>query len=370
MEDLVTYSRLFNGVYNDKRVFLTGNTGFKGSWLEFWLKKMGAVVYGYSLNPDTNPNHFNLLNVSSETEFADINHYVTLKKAIDRFRPDIVFHLAAQSLVSYSYKQPLLTILTNVTGTANLLEACRYCSSVKAIVVITSDKCYAVAAKKSGYEEQDQLGGNDPYSASKACAEIVANSYKNSFFNSTTNQRTVLMATARAGNVIGGGDWADDRLIPDIVKAAYENKELIIRNPDAVRPWQHVLEPLSGYLLLGQKLIEEKSDFAEPWNFGPASKEDFSVDEILNKCSEKFKSLKYSFSQSKKFNETKVLNINSSKAFKNLQWGTIWNFSKTLEKTLDWYHDYYENGIVNTGKDLNEYILNAKELKTCWTDGI
>jgi len=252
--------KLFNGIYRNKTVLITGHTGFKGSWLSLWLKKLGAYVIGYSLKEYPNTKHFFELKLDVENIFADVRDRDTLKKAIITYKPDIIFHLAAQSLVRESYRDPIATYETNVIGTLNLLEAVRNCEAVKAIVNVTTDKVYENKKQDSGYKETDNLGGFDPYSSSKACSEILTSSYRDSFFNN--NKHKILIASARAGNVIGGGDWANDRLIPDITRAVIKKEKVKIRNPASVRPWQHVLEPLSGYLLLGQKLLEGKKTFA------------------------------------------------------------------------------------------------------------
>ena len=262
MENMVGMEKLFGGIYKKRRGLITGNTGFKGSWLGLWLYELGAIVHGLSLEPKTNPNHYTLANYKIETDLIDITDFEKVKKSVDTFYPEIIFHLAAQPLVEYSYNNPLETFNTNIIGTANLLEASKNNNSLKAIVIVTSDKCYENREWIWSYREFDPLGGYDPYSASKACSEIIISSYRNSFFNIDEYHKShnILIASARAGNVIGGGDWSEDRLIPDIVRAASCNKTVIIRSPNALRPWQHVLEPLSGYLLIGQKLLEEKKN--------------------------------------------------------------------------------------------------------------
>ena len=265
MESMVAKSDFWPG----KKVLITGHTGFKGSWLCLWLNKMGANVSGLSLNdPVSNPNMFSVLNIekSVKDERGDISNYETCIRIVTKHEPEIVFHLAAQPLVKLSYSDPLKTYNTNILGTANILEAIRNCESVKTIVAITTDKCYENIEKEYAYVETDALGGFDPYSSSKACAEHIASAYYRSFFR----KKGVGLATARAGNVIGGGDWALDRLIPDMIKSWSKNEKLFIRYPLATRPWQHVLEPLSGYLMLAEALWEEQEKFSGPWNFGPA----------------------------------------------------------------------------------------------------
>ncbi|MDH5655975.1 MAG: CDP-glucose 4,6-dehydratase, partial [Spirochaetia bacterium] len=281
--------KLFANIYKNKSVFVTGHTGFKGSWLTLWLENLSAKVSGFSLDPEADPNHWNLISSRAVDVRGDINHFENLKAAITEAKPEIVFHLAAQPLVRRSYREPLNTWQTNVAGTANLLEACRSVKSVKAVVVITTDKCYENKEWEWGYRENDRLGGHDPYSASKAACELVVDSYRKSFFN----EKGVLIASARAGNVIGGGDWSEDRLLPDLVRAISEKKILEIRSPGATRPWQHVLDPLAGYLLLGQKLLEGGGEFAEAWNFGPTHEGNRTVKELLEEIKKSFPDVKW-----------------------------------------------------------------------------
>ena len=271
---------MFGGVYRNKRVLVTGHTGFKGSWLCKWLNHLGAEVFGYSLNPSTEPNHFDLSNPKVNSHINNIQDLNSVKDFIAKSEPEIIFHLAAQPLVIKSYKEPLETFSTNIIGTANILEAARYVDTVKAVIIITTDKCYKNKECIYGYRETDELGGYDPYSASKACTELVTESYKNSFFNEDNSG--LLIASARAGNVLGGGDWTSNRIFKDIAIAASEKEKLILRNPESIRPWQHVLEPLSGYLLLGQLLFQNRKEFAEPWNFGPSYNSNITVRELVN----------------------------------------------------------------------------------------
>jgi len=257
--------------WKGKKVYLTGHTGFKGSWLSLWLQSMGAVVKGYSLEPNTKPNLFTEANVEENmnSEFGDIRDLNQISKSMLDFNPDILIHMAAQPLVRLSYQEPVDTYTTNVIGTVNVLEAARGCPNLKAIVSVTTDKCYENNEWDWGYRENEPMGGHDPYSSSKGCAELVTSAYRRSFFNA---ENSASLASARAGNVIGGGDWADDRLIPDILKAFEKSKPVVIRNPISTRPWQHVLEPLSGYLVLAQELFENGKEYAEGWNFGPKMK--------------------------------------------------------------------------------------------------
>lgn len=368
MENLVEMQKFFGGIYKDKRVLVTGNTGFKGSWLSFWLTEMGAIVRGLSLEAKTNPNHFNLLKNYYDTDFTDITNIDKVKECLENFQPEIIFHLAAQSLVRYSYKYPLETLNTNIIGTANILEASKECESIRAIVIITSDKCYDNKEWIWSYREFDPLGGFDPYSASKACSEIITSSFRNSFFNIKQYKEThnVLIATARAGNVIGGGDWAEDRLIPDIIRALINKKKVTIRNPDSIRPWQHVLEPLCGYLLIGQGLLEEKKEYAEPWNLGPDSNFNLSVKEILLQAKKYWDKIEFNVVPSTDIHEANLLRLDCIKANIKLGWKSIWDSNETIEKTINWYRQYYENGSVVSKNDLCDYIKKAIMLKEKW----
>lgn len=345
--------------YKGKKVFLTGHTGFKGSWMTYWLQVLGAEVVGYSLPPNTNPNHFELLKLDLVSYFNDIYDLNELKKAINESKPDIVFHLAAQPLVRYSYNHPIETYKTNIIGTANIMEAARNCETVKAIIVITTDKCYENIEQKKGYVETDKMGGYDPYSSSKGCAELVVNSYRNSFFNLSDFQikHQTLIATARAGNVIGGGDWSFDRLIPDLMKGAALNKKTNIRYPKSTRPWQHVLEPISGYLMLGEKLLNSNTDFANAWNFGPEENQVLTVEEVLKLSKSVWSKIDFEFeSEIKHPHEAGLLSLNIDKAKNKLGWMPKWNNIKSITKTIEWYKEFYESRAINTDSDLNKYI--------------
>lgn len=363
MENLVN-KNLFAGVYNKLRVLVTGHTGFKGSWLAYWLSKLDAEVYGFSLQPPTIPNHFELLNTSLHSIIGDIRDYENLSRVINEIQPDIVFHLAAQALVRKSYNNPIETYSTNVLGTLNLFEACRFCDSVRAIINITSDKCYENKEWIWGYRENDPMGGHDPYSSSKGCSEILTASYRKSYF-STNN---TLLASARAGNVIGGGDWADDRLIPDIVKAANNKKKVFIRSPYATRPWQHILEPLSGYLTLGWHLLKGKKEFAEGWNFSPNNESNISVKKAVTISKNYWDKISFKINSGlANLHEANLLMLDCSKAYKLLKWKPVWNLDKTFEKTINWYKSYYEEQAINTEKDLKEYVNNAINQNVIWT---
>lgn len=368
METMVD-TGLFNNAYRDKKVLLTGHTGFKGSWLAYWLHELGADVTGLSLDIPTSPNHFDLLQPSISSLTGDIRDFEIVEEVFKKSQPDIVFHLAAQSLVRNSYQYPLKTFDTNIMGTAHMFEAARICKSVKAILNITSDKCYENLETDVAYKETDRMGGYDPYSASKGCAELIVNSYRNSFFNDNDYKSThhILLASARAGNVIGGGDWADDRLIPDIVKASEKDEPVKIRSPKSTRPWQHVLEPLSGYLLLGSKLLQEEKEIADGWNFGPKNNEALTVEEVLNKMKVVWGNLKYEInSDPHQLHEASLLRLDCSKANKQLNWFPVWDMNTAIEKTANWYKAFYDNGYLRTKEDLHSYIEDARSQQIEW----
>jgi CDP-glucose 4,6-dehydratase len=359
-------SNLFGGIYEGRKCLVTGDSGFKGSWLVAWLTQMGAEVKGYALAPNTPTNHKTLLQTEYKSREANILDYHELKLVFKEFQPEIVFHLAAQSLVKYSYKNPIETYQTNVIGTLNVYEVSRETKSVKAIVNVTSDKCYENKEWIWGYRENDPMGGYDPYSSSKGCAELLTQSYRKSFFDGNSSQ--ILLASARAGNVIGGGDWSQDRLIPDLIKAAAIEGETEIRNPLATRPWQHVLDPLSGYLMLGWKLLKGEKEFAEGWNFGPDLSSNLSVQEITDEASSFWSKIKYVISTDKNnHHEANLLMLDCSKANKLLKWTPVWDRSETIGKTIEWYKDFYDKGIVNTKEDIVQYVQDAVTKKKVWT---
>lgn len=362
-------ANMSGNVYKGKKVFVTGNTGFKGSWLILWLLKLGASVCGYSLNLPTDPNHHEILNLDFETIFGDVRDLKKLQNAIKSFQPDIVFHLAAQALVRKSYQSPVETFETNVIGTANVFEACRKTGHVRAIVNITSDKCYENQEWIWGYRENDIVGGHDPYSASKGCAELVTASYRKSFFPLEEYQKShqILLASARAGNVIGGGDWGEDRLVPDIMRATSQNERVQIRNPQATRPWQHVLEPLSGYLLLGQQLLEGKRGFSGAWNFGPSDEGHRNVLAIVRELQQYWSKIDYQIeTNGNNPHEANLLKLDCSKAYAKLKWKSMWDSSTTFAKTAQWYKGYYESGYVRSEEQLTEYINDAKQKQIPW----
>ncbi|MBU0631303.1 CDP-glucose 4,6-dehydratase [bacterium] len=361
--------KLFGGIYKDKSVLVTGHTGFKGSWLVYWLREMGAKVVGYSLEAPTQPNHISLLNLDIVSIVGDIRDLDQLNRAFETYKPDIVFHLAAQPLVRLSYENPIETYETNVMGTLKVFEACRK-YDVKAIVNITSDKAYENKEWIWGYRENDPMGGYDPYSSSKGCADLLANSYRNSYFNVQEYKKThdTLLASCRAGNVIGGGDWAKDRLITDIMLSVSQGKKVSIRNPHATRPWQHVLEPLSGYLHVGQKLLEEKKEFGEAWNFGPSDEGSITVEEVIHNVKKHWEKIDYEINQDpSQPHEANLLKLDCSKAHILLKWKDVWDSDTTFEKTVKWYKSFYEEDTkILTEDDLKSYVADAKTKQIEW----
>ena len=369
MENMERLESLFGGVYKGRKVLVTGHTGFKGSWLALWLQTMGADVYGYALEPNTLPNHYDLLNLDMDDLKADLRDLDSLKSYVEKVQPEIVFHLAAQAIVRASYDDPIETISTNVMGTLNVYEACRSSNTVKTIINVTSDKCYENKDWIWGYRENDRMGGYDPYSASKGMSELLTASYRNSYFNLNEygKTHTILLGSVRAGNVIGGGDWAQDRLIPDMMKAASTNSTVVIRNPLATRPWQHVLEPLSGYLMLGWRLLEGKNEYAEGWNFGPEISSNLSVGEITALSKNVWDAIDVSYNENKsEHHEANLLMLDCSKANKILKWKPVWGIDTTIEKTIAWYMDHYNKNEINTVADIKSFVESAKELNTPW----
>jgi len=321
--------------WQGKRVFLTGHTGFKGSWLSLWLVSLGVTVKGYALNPPTSPSLFNeaKIDLIIDSQIGDIRDQDTLHESMTAFNPDILIHMAAQPLVRYSYAEPIETYEVNVIGTAKVLETARNCPNLKAIVNITTDKCYENDERSEGYREDDPMGGYDPYSSSKGCAELVASSYRQSFLQ----DQDIGLASVRAGNVIGGGDWADDRLIPDILRSFEKKEPVVVRNPKATRPWQHVLEPLSGYLILAQRLYKDQKEYAEGWNFGPNDDDVKPVDWILDKMISKWPYSSWELDSNLSPHEANFLKLDISKAKNKLDWSPVWGLSHTLDKIIAWH---------------------------------
>ena len=330
-----------NSFWKNKKVFLTGHTGFKGSWMSLWLQSLGSNVCGYAFEPPTKPSLFNEANVGQgmSSVIGDIRDYQKLFKSLKVFQPDIVIHMAAQPLVRLSYDEPVDTYSTNVMGTVNLLDCVRKLDSVKAVVNVTSDKCYQNREWYWGYREDEPKGGYDPYSNSKACAELVTEAFRNSFFNiDQYSEHQCGLASARAGNVIGGGDWAKDRLIPDILTAFEQAQKVEIRNPDSIRPWQHVLEPLSGYLLLAQKLFVDGASYSDGWNFGPSEDDVKTVEWIVRHMSDAWGGGDNWFtSDSSHPHEATYLKLDCSKAKTELGWHPRWTLEKTLESIILWH---------------------------------
>ena len=328
--------------WKDKKVFLTGHTGFKGGWLSLWLTSMGAKVTGYALAPNTRPNLFDVLGVDSVIErshIADIRDLATLQKTMSEAKPDVVIHMAAQPLVRYSYVNPVETYATNVMGTVHVLEGTRAIDSVRATVVVTTDKCYENKEWVWGYRENEPMGGFDPYSNSKGCAELVTSAYRQSYFSGSNSINNV--ASARAGNVIGGGDWSENRLIPDAIKAFEANMPLMIRNPLATRPWQHVLEPLSGYLILAQALYERGSVFACGWNFGPRDEDNRSVQEVVDLLISGWgKRAHWEKEGAEQPHEANLLKLDCSKARTKLGWTPKWKLETAIQKIVEWQKAY------------------------------
>ena len=348
--------------WKGKRVYLTGHTGFKGGWLSLWLTEMGAVVKGYALSPPSTTNLFEVAKVSEkiESEIGDIRDLEKLKTSMVSFNPDVLIHMAAQPLVRLSYQEPIETFDTNVMGTAKVLEAARSCSNLKAIVSVTTDKCYENKEWVWGYREDEPMGGHDPYSSSKGCAELVTSAYRRSFLN----EQGIGLASARAGNVIGGGDWAEDRLIPDILRAFEQNKPVVIRNPASTRPWQHVMEPLSGYLVLAEALYKNPSQHAEAWNFGPSDEDAKPVSWILNSMTQKWGGASWQLDTQSNPHEAGYLKLDISKAKARLNWQPTWDLETTLQTIISWHKHWLNNSNMQdiTILEINRFMGEQNDI--------
>lgn len=350
---------VMNEFWSGRSVFLTGHTGFKGSWLGLWLQRLGAKVHGYALAPCTQPSLFELGRVAEGmcSTIGDVRDRDALRRAVRSAAPEVVFHLAAQPIVRESYEDPIGTYSTNVMGTAHLLDEVRQIPSVRSVVVVTSDKCYENRELDRGYAEDDAVGGFDPYSSSKGCAELVTASFRNSFFRPTDNARhRVGIASARAGNVVGGGDWSRDRLIPDILRAIDAGLPVRIRNPHATRPWQHVLEPLGGYLLLAQRLLERGADFAEAWNFGPDAGDARPVRWIVERMTEQWGfGASWTLDGGEHPHEARFLKLDIAKATNRLGWRPRWGLDECLRRIVDWHRAFRD------GTDMRTFTLRQIE---------
>lgn len=327
--------------FKGKKILITGHTGFKGSWMSLVLYHFGSKVYGYSLKPPTAPNNYSILKIKNsikESKIGDIRDFNKLNRYINKVKPEIIFHMAAQSLVKKSYTKAIDTLNTNIIGTSNILEISKNLSSLRSLVIITSDKCYKNLEKKTGYREEDILGGSDPYSASKACAENIIYSYEKSFFK---NKNKVGLASVRAGNVIGGGDWSEDRVIPDTIRSIAKKKRIILRSPNSVRPWQHVLDPINGYLILAKQLYLNPKHYSGPWNFGPHLIKKYNVKKLVQKLLNFMNVNKKIFiKKNLKLKETNLLILNCNKSIKKLNWKINWDVQKSILMTAKWYSCY------------------------------
>lgn len=366
---------MFAAAYAGKRVLVTGHTGFKGSWLSIWLKELGAEVMGYSLTPPSEPNNFTICKLDTRLQHivGDVRDFEHLRCAISDFQPEIVFHLAAQALVRYSYDVPKTTLETNIMGTINILESIRTTQSVKAFVLVTSDKCYENREQVWGYKENDPMGGDDPYSASKGAVEIVFRSYLRSYFEKNPELGA---ASVRAGNVIGGGDWGRDRIVPDSVVALSRQEPILVRNPRAIRPWQHVLEPLSGYLWLGARLLEDPKKYSGGWNFGPADSSAKVVGELAAAIVREWKSGEWrdmSDHNQAAPHEAAWLRLSCDKVHVMLPWSATLSFDENIRMTVKWYRHYYENPESNLYQycvhQIREYGTLASQRGQLWTNG-
>lgn len=366
-------AKLFNKIFNGRTVFVTGHTGFIGSWLTLWLKSLGANVVGFSLQPPTVPSLFEILQLEKQINHieGDVYNITHLSESIEKFKPEIIFHLAAQSIVLQSYKNPLDTYKTNIMGTINLLDTIRNSQNVKACVMFTSDKCYDNKELIDyAYKETDPMGGFDPYSSSKGASELIISSYRNSFFNDEKNTtKQVGIASIRAGNVIGGGDWAENRIIPDCIRSIISKKKIHLRNPNAYRPWQYVLEPISGMLYLSCKMLKNQKKFSEAWNFGPAES-NTTVKDLVSKIIEKWHDGNYDEEkQENSLYESSFLKLNCEKAHKLLNWFPTYSLEETTTETISWYKSFYDKGtdmMKFSVKQIENYVKKATKKEIEW----
>lgn len=366
--------QLFDGYYSGRRVFVTGHTGFKGSWLTQWLLLLGAEVTGYSIGVPTQPSLYESLGLSKRIQDVrgDVRRFQDVQKAMDQAAPEVVVHMAAQALVLPSYVDPLTTFETNVMGTVNVLEAVRHCPSVRSVVVVTTDKCYANNEWQYGYREPDALGGHDPYSASKAAAEMVVASYRSSFFGAerTSGNRTGV-ASVRSGNVIGGGDWAVDRLVPDCIRALVEEKPIAVRNPGSVRPWQHVLEPLSGYLWLGTLLARDPATYGGAWNFGPDPESAVSVEQLVSiVCQAWGSGVGFeTATPAQALSEAGILRLDCTKARSQLGWRPVYDVEEAIRQTVAWYRSVMDDAgqaVSLAERNIGDYVQSARARRISW----
>lgn len=357
----MTLHKTLSSTYKNKKIFITGHNGFIGTWLTLWLQKLDANIVGYSLKPNTKPSFYEYIDLNKNVEnvFGDIRNKNTLFKNIKKYNPDFIIHLAAEPLVKKSYENPIKTLHTNILGTANLLDAVRKCTNVKACIIMTSDKCYHNPEDGKLRKETDPMGGDDPYSASKGSCELVVKSFQKSFFQ----KKNIGLASIRAGNVLGGGDWSEDRIIPDCIKAITKNKKIIVRHPFYIRPWQFVLEPILGILLLGSKLYKDPEKFSGGWNFGPKKMEKIDVAQVVNSVIKRWDNkLGVQFlKQSRNFKESKSLLLNSKKAQKILDWETTYTFNETIDETISWYKQFYENPNKINNFSVNQILNYSKK---------
>lgn len=366
---------LFDGIFEGKTVLVTGHTGFKGSWLSLWLVSLGANVVGYSLPPHTKPSLFEATKLEEHINhiIGDVRNAVHLEKVIQKSKPEMIFHLAAQPLVRFSYKEPRTTFETNVMGTVNILEAVRHIESVRACIIVTSDKCYDNREWVYAYRENDSLGGYDPYSSSKACTELVVNAYRNSFFFKGNVKRETALSTVRAGNVIGGGDWALDRIVPDTIHALIQDKPVPVRNPYAIRPWQHVLEPLAGYLWLSALMWQGGQKYSSAWNFGPNSTGNVTVCDLVENIIVRWGGgswLDLSEGSKNEPHEANFLRLDCTKANNLLHWYPVYDVSEAVNVTTDWYRQYHLDNSTDiflfTLRQIEAYVEKARRSSAAW----